>query len=301
MRFAILILLCVVCSVSAEAIESLLRRGSISQVCACISGDLRLDSYFGGKKVTAGALGESCLCESDVPTFVSGNNVCKNGIDMVGQAIVEFIVVEMIKSCSNKQTCTFPDHATPACSASNKCGFSCGDGYSLVNKNGHSSCTCSSPKSVCNGKCSNSCPSGRSLPEKRNHLHYGQQTQRVCRPGWMACGIAGGTLRQWECIDIQRDLESCGGCPSDVVSADGDFGRGVDCTTIPGVSDVSCVSGRCAVEKCMPGYKVSRSGRHCEPEEDSTATSDDDKSTLRGKIVAAAAAFAGLEHLPFSE
>ncbi len=41
-------------------------------------------------------------------------------------------------------------------------------------------------------------------------------------------------------------------------------GLGVDCTTLPGVADVSCRSGVCAVHKCRPGYKVSRSGQHCE-------------------------------------
>ncbi|KAJ3785760.1 hypothetical protein GGU11DRAFT_703197 [Lentinula aff. detonsa] len=306
MRFAILVLLSAVCGASAEAIESLLRRGSTSQVCACISGDLRLDSFYGGRKVTAGTLEESCICESDVTTFVTSSSACKNGIGMVGRAIIEIIIAEMITSCSNKKTCTFPDHSTPACTSSNKCGFSCGDGYSLVTKNGQSTCTCASPKSVCNGKCSSTCPSARSLPEKRNHLHWGQQTQRVCRPGWVACGIAGGGLRQWECIDIKSDLESCGGCPMDVISSDGSPGHGVDCTTISGVSDVSCVSGHCAVEKCMPGYTLSGNGRHCDLEENISTTQrihypdDTHKGTLSEKIVAAAAAF-GLEHLSFSE
>ncbi|KAJ4468850.1 hypothetical protein J3R30DRAFT_3554805 [Lentinula aciculospora] len=309
MHFLVLIAISAICGVSAEAIEKLLGRGSTSQVCACISGNLRLDSYFGGRKVTAGVL-ESCLCESDVSTFIAGNSVCKNGIGMIGEPIVKRVVTAMITSCSNRQTCTFPDHATPACTASNKCGFTCGDGYSAVTKNGHTTCTCAFPKSVCNGKCSTSCPSGRSLPEKRDHLHWGQQTQRVCRSGWVACGIAGGGVRQWECVDVRSDLESCGGCPSDVVSSDGNPGHGVDCTTIPGVSDVSCNSGHCAVDKCMPGYTISRNRRHCdleEVEEENKSTSHSthhsdkpQKSTLSEKIVAAAASF-GLEHLPFSE
>ncbi|KAH7869098.1 hypothetical protein F5879DRAFT_220621 [Lentinula edodes] len=311
MRFAAFVLLSAICGTSAEAIESLLRRGSTTEVCACISEDLRLDSYFGGRKVTAGVL-EACICESEVSTFVAGNSVCKNGVDMIGKTVIEVVVTKLIKNTSNKQTCTFPEHSTPACTASNKCGFTCGDGYSVVKKNGQSTCACAHPKSVCNGKCASSCPSGRSLPEKRDHLHWGQQTQRTCRPGWAACGIAGGGVRQWECIDIKNDLESCGGCPMDVVASDGKPGLGVDCTIIPGVSDVSCQSGRCAVEKCMPGYAVSRDGRHCVPQEVNSSDSSPhyihhfdntptQKGTLGGKIVAAAAAAFGIEHLPFSD
>ncbi|KAJ3735562.1 hypothetical protein DFJ43DRAFT_1058320 [Lentinula guzmanii] len=299
MRFEILVLLFLVCSVSAETIQNLLRRGSTSQVCACISGDLRLDSFFGGRKVTAGTLGQSCLCQSDVSSFVSSSSACKSGIEMVGLAIIEIIITEMITSCSNKQTCTFPEHSSPACTSSNKCGFTCGDGYSLVNKNGQYSCTCASPNSVCNGKCSSSCPSARSLPEKRNHLHWGQQKQRVCRPGWVACGFPGGALRQWECIETKTDLESCGGCPMDFISFKGNPGDGVDCSNLPGVSDVSCVSGRCSVEKCMPGYKISLSGQSCDLQRDNSTTQHTHYPDPTHKGTHTASVL-GLEHMPLS-
>ena len=38
---------------------------------------------------------------------------------------------------------------------------------------------------------------------------------------------------------------------------------GQDCTALPGVADVSCLSGECVVHRCMPGYSLSRDGSHC--------------------------------------
>ena len=39
--------------------------------------------------------------------------------------------------------------------------------------------------------------------------------------------------------------------------------HGVDCTAIPGVMDVACVSGQCIVRRCQPGYVVSLDGSFC--------------------------------------
>ena len=38
---------------------------------------------------------------------------------------------------------------------------------------------------------------------------------------------------------------------------------GQDCTAIPGVADVSCLSGECVVHRCMPGYSLSHDGTSC--------------------------------------
>ena len=43
---------------------------------------------------------------------------------------------------------------------------------------------------------------------------------------------------------------------------------GQDCTALPGVADVSCLSGECAVHRCMPGYALSHDGTHCIPAQD---------------------------------
>ena len=41
---------------------------------------------------------------------------------------------------------------------------------------------------------------------------------------------------------------------------------GQDCTALPGVADVSCLSGDCVVHRCMPGYALSHDGTHCIPQ-----------------------------------
>jgi hypothetical protein len=40
---------------------------------------------------------------------------------------------------------------------------------------------------------------------------------------------------------------------------------GVDCTAIPGVHDVSCVSSRCVVQRCKESFIVSADRTECVP------------------------------------
>ena len=61
-----------------------------------------------------------------------------------------------------------------------------------------------------------------------------------------------GFLRAYECVDVRRDLESCGGCvyddsPFGERSADG----GRDCSAIPFVDAVTCSAGQCIVCECL--------------------------------------------------
>ena len=42
---------------------------------------------------------------------------------------------------------------------------------------------------------------------------------------------------------------------------------GVDCTSLPGVADVSCMSGSCYIRKCMPGYQLSIDNSECMDED----------------------------------
>jgi len=61
-----------------------------------------------------------------------------------------------------------------------------------------------------------------------------------CPASHSACPVAGSRLG-FECVDISSNLEQCGGCAST---------GGVDCTTLPGVEAVGCVSGRCEIWSC---------------------------------------------------
>lgn len=38
---------------------------------------------------------------------------------------------------------------------------------------------------------------------------------------------------------------------------------GTDCTALPGVSDVECIRGACAVRACARGWVLGRSGDRC--------------------------------------
>jgi hypothetical protein len=54
-----------------------------------------------------------------------------------------------------------------------------------------------------------------------------------------ACPVVGpyGVLSDYECIDTDQELQSCGGCSS--------TGAGQDCTAIRGAWNVGCEYGHC--------------------------------------------------------
>jgi hypothetical protein len=111
--------------------------------------------------------------------------------------------------------------------------------------------------------------------------------KRPCQLGLQYCPIygkwsGGSFIKNYECMDVQHDLESCGGCVHND-SLDGDVNRsgGRDCSLIPGVDTVRCVQGRCVigestpvriypkrssdtVDKCSWGYSISVDKSSCE-------------------------------------
>ncbi|OBZ71303.1 Protein priA [Grifola frondosa] len=117
----------------------------------------------------------------------------------------------------------------------------------------------------------NTCPNtGGSMPSQGSRK---RNTPRrlPCAPGHKNCPLYSsslaskiGFLRGYECVDIENDLESCGGC----VSTDSQFGEhsadgGRDCSAIPNVDVVQCRSGKCLIDKCDAGYSVSEDGERC--------------------------------------
>ncbi|EMD39476.1 hypothetical protein CERSUDRAFT_45486, partial [Gelatoporia subvermispora B] len=153
--------------------------------------------------------------------------------------------------------CTYPDHASPVCSASNPCGFNCQDGFTAD----ANSCVCASPNVVCNDVCGsypNGCPTTAMNPARRR---ASVRKRAQCEPGLTACGVYNWKSSEgWECVDTRSDLESCGGCAIPLHYASP---RGVDCTALPGVADVSCRTGSCLVHRCLPGYQISHDGTFC--------------------------------------
>lgn len=116
---------------------------------------------------------------------------------------------------------------------------------------------CLPPKHECNGKCTDApCPSGK--PKAKRELY---PLENICPPNEQLCGVWSATPgHAWECINTQRNLESCGGC---VTPLPGQRASGRDCTAIPGVSSVQCVYGECVVGKCTHGWKVNAAGNGC--------------------------------------
>jgi hypothetical protein len=100
-------------------------------------------------------------------------------------------------------------------------------------------------------------------PTKAYH-HYKRERNFVCPAGLTSCVIdPSASSKKTECLDTLSSVDSCGGCTSE--------GAGVDCTSIPNVSDVSCEGGQCQVYSCDKGYKV-ENGTTCV--EDSSAASN---------------------------
>lgn len=93
-------------------------------------------------------------------------------------------------------------------------------------------------------------PSGYTYYKKRELSASDSQ----CPASLEACPV-GLTAGDYECVDIARDLESCGGCVSQ--------GKGRDCTAIKGVFHVGCENSRCIVTSCVGGYEVSQDGESC--------------------------------------
>ena len=166
------------------------------------------------------------------------------------------------------------------CINRNPCGFTCTDGYTAFPASDPTTCICAAPNVVCNGQCvaPGACPSIQATLKKR---WVGSGSCTMKGPGWAACGVYGGGARAWECVHTERDLESCecawhayhllffkkklisgGGCvlPLTPLSP-----IGKDCSALPGVADVSCLSGECVVRRCMSGYSLSRDNTRCIP------------------------------------
>jgi len=203
-----------------------------------------------------------CLCLSEIPLFVESNVVAIAAVRFLGStSMVTDMFTNAIVTAAAK--CVYPEHSISACVGGDSrktCGFTCIDGFSPSPASNPTTCTCNAPSVICNGQCvgAGACPSSQALRKKRSWVGSGSCTDMG--PGWMACGVLGGGPRAWECINAARDLESCGGCAYPL-TAYSPIGK--DCTTLPGVADVSCLGGECVVHRCLPGYVPASDGMSC--------------------------------------
>ncbi|WWC85298.1 uncharacterized protein L201_000160 [Kwoniella dendrophila CBS 6074] len=103
--------------------------------------------------------------------------------------------------------------------------------------------------------------------KERLQREIGQKPIAICPKGMSACRTSSNDDYGFECIDVQTELESCGGC------IHGDFNsdlgkplskRGTNCVTLPGISHdgVTCINGECLAFAWEEGSKLR--GDKCE-------------------------------------
>ncbi|KAL7418070.1 hypothetical protein BDY24DRAFT_437551 [Mrakia frigida] len=99
-------------------------------------------------------------------------------------------------------------------------------------------------------------------PRRRSHKQIvvslpldGRIDPARCPKNLTACplGTLGGA--DYECLDPEVELTSCGGCAS--------TGAGENCLLIPNSLSVTCTSGSCAVLSCRTGLAPSLDGKSC--------------------------------------
>ncbi|KAH9975011.1 hypothetical protein BGW80DRAFT_1559478 [Lactifluus volemus] len=215
---------------------------------------------------------DACLCTSTLQNFVQTDPVTStaasqalNGASTVIDELTDLIIVSAPDS-----NCNYPANSSPACVGQDPCGFTCTDGFTASPPGSPATCVCAAPSVVCNG----------------------HGTCAEMGPEWAACGVFGGGLHSWECINTARDLESCGGCMLPLTPY---VPIGQDCTSLPGVADVACIAGECVVHRCLSGYVRARDGNHCvsrhgKISQHSEYDEDDDESVP--------ARVYGLKHVP---
>ncbi|KAL0948755.1 hypothetical protein HGRIS_008886 [Hohenbuehelia grisea] len=185
-------------------------------------------------------------------------------------------------SCQNCRPGTFNsvEGATDCCSC---CAGWLNDNSGLVNcRQCPHQTPYSSPGSSSTSACSStlgmyapvsSCSqTGRFCPQTyangpSNMVRRELKPRECAQPGYKACPVykrgAKLTPSGIECVNVQNDLWSCGGCTS-VTTENGyseDGGR--DCSSIPNVGTVSCRGGDCVIESCKPRYGLSADRTRC--------------------------------------
>ncbi|KAF9515754.1 hypothetical protein BS47DRAFT_1341696 [Hydnum rufescens UP504] len=175
---------------------------------------------------------ESCTCLGGLPDFIKSNSVAKRAAQATSTRRVKDILYNVI-SAVTRGTCTYPEHSIPNCTG--RCGYRCKAGY--AKRDGH--CVLS--------------PSARAIKRE-------EDVDKRCPFATTKCGIYDQTASRtgFECIDTKTSLESCGGC---TIGFGSEPATGVDCTNIPGASDIECEKGVCVVNACKEGWsRVGTSG-----------------------------------------
>ncbi|KAK6902736.1 hypothetical protein I203_107995 [Kwoniella mangroviensis CBS 8507] len=107
---------------------------------------------------------------------------------------------------------------------------------------------------------SSGAPSGwvRRQLKERLAREAGQKALAVCPKDMTACQTSSEDDSSFECLDVQSELESCGGCIYGSFGHGGNSSWGIDCLSLPGVSreGVTCLLGECLAFGCENGYDL---------------------------------------------
>ncbi|KAL4244752.1 Protein PriA/CPL1 [Abortiporus biennis] len=265
-----------------------------SDTCASlINKPLAVTDSIGLPPVTIGHI-NTCLCISGITNFMATNVVAQAAVAVASTAAARAALVNLIETDPSSKTCTYPDVASPVCSTSNVCGFTCPFPYTLTTPLYQSpDCSCLAPNTLCNGVCgsfpngcSSAAPAAPTVVKRRNNRKRSLDwdISGLCPEDQDVCGVFGG--KGWECIDIERDRQSCGGCmipsPFSMASSPASELPGKDCTAIPNVDVVACVSSSCYVRSCKDGYTPSSTRDSCVAH---LETSDEDILVASNRLV----------------
>ncbi|CCO26421.1 hypothetical protein BN14_00444 [Rhizoctonia solani AG-1 IB] len=199
---------------------------------------------------------KACACLGTTGALVKQNSSLYVASKVLGEANIASKVAAAIQGGQGRCECTYPDYAIPACSSNDLCHFDCPRDRVKVNGQCVSSKAPYTVHQISRGKNKRS---GRGTPNwARRAL-----SSAHCPVGTEMCGVI-GRPDAWECLKIEEDLESCGGCAYPFFPGQE---PGTDCSAIPGVEAVACRKGLCEVSKCVTNWTISTDGHACEPNE----------------------------------
>ncbi|WWC72533.1 uncharacterized protein I206_106495 [Kwoniella pini CBS 10737] len=97
----------------------------------------------------------------------------------------------------------------------------------------------------------------RALRDRRKRAQM--MKHQYCPAGLTAC-VVGSDQESFECVDVQSDLESCGGCMNGLYGSrtSNSSSTGTECSALPNVAmgGVTCTRGQCEISACKYGYTL---------------------------------------------
>ncbi|KAM0754417.1 hypothetical protein T439DRAFT_321457 [Meredithblackwellia eburnea MCA 4105] len=229
---------------------------------ACPPDAADLGNVDGGFK-NYGAVPTSAVCTQDAASgnyycgyfgaTCSSDANCDNGHCVGGLCTGSLgYPCSLDSTCLGNLYCLDPSGtSTGACgnSGTNGNGALCDDGCAA----GNDLCV----SGLCDGNTGTCVAAGTVGASQRARSRRSELTTRGsrCPASHTACSVA-GSVRGFECVDTQSNLEQCGACAS---------AGGVDCTALPGIDAVGCVAGQCEIWACAEGFAWDAATASCAP------------------------------------